>query len=293
MRSIEGVVTALATPFRGGQVDYEAFRKLVSRQVEAGVDWLLVAGTTGEGATLTLDEKRGLLETALEVADAGCGVMVGVSVMASAEAVSQTEALVAAGAQAILSVVPPYVKPPDEGLLDHFLSVAQAAGGTPVVLYNVPGRTGLDVAPEVFAKAASSAENIVAVKEASPDILKISRIRTAAPHLAILSGNDAATLPAICLGACGVVSVAANLAPRHLLELVAAARNGDIETARTLHQRLLPLFDALFMETNPVPLKAGLKLLAMAEDEVRAPLSPPSPETFHTMQSVLMELKLL
>jgi len=293
MRSIEGVVTALATPFRGGQVDYEAFRKLVSRQVEAGVDWLLVAGTTGESATLTLEEKRGLLETALQVADAGCGVMVGVSVMASAEAVSQTEALVAAGAQAILSVVPPYVKPPDEGLLDHFLSVAQAAGGTPVVLYNVPGRTGLDVAPEVFAKAASSAENIVAVKEASPDILKISRIRTAAPHLAILSGNDAATLPAICLGACGVVSVAANLAPRHLLELVAAARNGDIETARTLHQRLLPLFDALFMETNPVPLKAGLKLLAMAEDEVRAPLSPPSPETFHTMQSVLMELKLL
>lgn len=293
MRRIDGVVTALATPFRNGGVDTDAVKKMLIRQIEAGVDWVLLAGTTGEGTSLTLQEKRHLLETALSVCEGRCGVMVGVSAISTEEAVKQVEALVSVGAQAILSVVPPYVKPPKDGLVRHFMRVARAANGVPVVLYNVPGRTGLDVSASVLGEVAGCASNIVAVKEASPDVMKVTQIKTAAPQLAILSGNDSTAFPAICLGAVGVVSVASNLVPKDVVALVEAARAGRVTEARQHHERLMPLFNALFIETNPVPLKAALRLLHLATDDLRSPLSKPCPETVHTIQNTLFELGLL
>jgi len=293
MRKIEGVVTALATPFRAGKVDLEAFKRLVGRQVDAGVDWVLVAGTTGEGAVLSLDEKGVLLEAARDICAGRCGVMAGVSGIGTEEAVAQAAGLVSVGAEALLVAVPPYVKPPTTGLVDHFVKVAEAAGETPIMLYNVPSRTGLDAPVKAYREAARKVSNIVAVKEAVGDVAKVSRIRLAVENMAVLSGNDATALAMMCLGAEGVVSVAANVVPQDMVSLVRAARSGDIPTARKLHERLLPLFDALFMETNPVPLKAALHIMALATDEVRSPLSPPCPDTIHTLQAVLLKLGLI
>ena len=290
MRKIEGVVTALATPFKAGKVDLEAFKRLVERQVEAGVDWVLVAGTTGEGAVLSLEEKGGVLEAARDICAGRCGVMAGVSGIRTEEVATQARSLVSAGAEALLVAVPPYVKPPAAGLADHFVKVAEAAGKAPVMLYNVPSRTGLNTPVTVYEEVAKRASNIVALKEAVEDVVKVSRIRLAAGRLSVLSGNDATAFAMICLGAVGVVSVAANVVPQDMVSLVRAARSGNITTARELHERLLPLFDALFMETNPVPLKAALHIMALASDEVRPPLSPPCPNTIHTLQAVLLKL---
>jgi len=293
VRKIEGVVTALATPFKAGKVDLEAFKRLVEHQVEAGVDWVLVAGTTGEGAVLSLEEKGVLLDAARDICAGRCGVMAGVSGIGTEEVAAQARGLASAGAEALLVAVPPYVKPPAAGLADHFVKVAEAAGKIPVMLYNVPSRTGLDTPVKVYTEAVRKASNIVAVKEAVWDVTKVSRVRLSVEDMAVLSGNDATALAMICLGAEGVVSVAANVAPQDMVSLVRAARSGDLPAARKLHERLLPLFDALFMETNPVPLKAALHIMALSTDEVRSPLSPPRPDTIHTLQTVLLKLGLI
>ncbi|RKY14410.1 MAG: 4-hydroxy-tetrahydrodipicolinate synthase, partial [Planctomycetota bacterium] len=222
-----------------------------------------------------------------------CGVMAGVSGMGTEEVAAQAEGLVSAGSEALLVAVPPYAKPPTAGLVDHFVKVAEVAGKTPLMLYNVPSRTGLDTPVKVYMEVAKKATNIVAVKETVEDVAKVSRIRLAVEGMAVLSGNDATALAMICLGAEGVVSVAANLVPQDMVSLVRAARSGDITTARKLHERLIPLFDTLFMETNPVPLKAALHIMALATDEVRPPLSPPCPDTIHTLQTVLLRLGLI
>jgi 4-hydroxy-tetrahydrodipicolinate synthase len=269
---LSGLAVALATPFKAsGEVDLAAFRRLVRHVVEGGVDVLIPLGSTGEAATLEEPERDAVIAACLDEAQ-GRPVIAGTGSNATKQAAAWTRRAQALGAQGALAVTPYYNKPTLHGLVAHYAAVAEAAPGLPLVLYNVPGRTGLNLTPPMLAKLWENPA-LVAVKESSGNLAQIGEIaRTLPPGKTLLSGDDGLGLPALALGASGLVSVLANLVPGETKAMVDAARRGDFGRARTLHQRLLPLMDALFLESNPGPLKAGLKRLGLAEDVLRLPL---------------------
>jgi len=270
--ALRGCGTALVTPFTaGGAVDLIALRALVQWQVAEGIDFLVPCGSTGEAQTLDDAERERVVAATLEAADGRVPVMAGATSNDTAKAVAEARRMSALGVQFLLSATPYYNKPTQEGLYRHFLAVADAAA-VPVCLYNVPGRTAVNMIPDTTLRLAEH-ENVVAVKEASGSLAQIMRILAARPEgFAVLSGDDDLTLGVLAAGGDGLVSVTSNEAPRLMRDLVAAGLAGDVAACRALHYRLLPLMDANFLETNPAPVKAGLHLLGLVENVLRLPL---------------------
>lgn len=287
MLKINGLGTALVTPFRDGAVDYESYRALVRRQVEAGVDFLVPLGSTAETPCLEDEEKVKLLKITRELF--GGTVVAGVGTNSLQATLRNMRLLEPYGPDAWLVVVPYYNKPTQEGMYQYFKAVAEATDKA-VILYNVPGRTGSNIRPETVLRLAAI-PNIVAIKEASGDLSQILAIRRAAPtDFTVLSGNDDQTLPLMAAGCDGVISVASNLAPKQMAALCAAVRRGDMTEAVRLNNALIPLFDACFVESNPIPAKGGLQVLGLCANELRLPLTPATEPTLALMRRVLADL---
>jgi 4-hydroxy-tetrahydrodipicolinate synthase len=290
--SFAGLGVALITPFTQGQdLDEAALRRLVRRQVEGGVSVLVPCGTTGESVTLTAHEQQRVIVITLEEAS-GIPVLAGAGSNDTRQAVEKTKAASALGVQGILSVGPYYNKPTGEGYYRHFAAVADASG-VPIVVYNVPGRTGGNIDNQTMLRLAGHG-NVAAVKEASGNVAQVMELLRDRPAgFEVLSGDDAVTLPYMALGAEGVVSVVANQAPRPMADLVAACARGDLPTARAIHNRLLRLMNLNFIESNPIPVKASLALMGLCEESFRLPICSPSDATRAALRGALQELGLL
>lgn len=285
----QGLGVALATPFTpDGQVDTPALVRLVRHVAGGGADFVVALGSTGEAATLDERERDHVVATVREHAGRML-VVVGCGSSSTHQAMAWVRRARALGAHGTLVVVPPYVKPSQEGLLAHFRAVAAAAPELPLVLYNVPGRAAANLLPATV-HALWSVPNIVALKESSGDLQQIGRVaKDLPPGRTLLAGDDALALPSIGVGAEGLISVAGNVVPGPMSELIAAARAGALAKARRLHARLLPLFDALFVESNPVPVKAALALSRVAEAHVRLPLLAANATTVERLGRALRE----
>jgi 4-hydroxy-tetrahydrodipicolinate synthase len=288
----EGMLTALVTPFRDDAVDEAALRELVERQIAAGIDGLVPCGSTGESATMTHSEHRRVMEIVVEAAAGRVPVVAGTGSNNTREAVELTRHALDAGAEGALLISPYYNKPTQEGLLAHYRAVADEVG-LPLLVYNIPGRTASNVLPETIAQLARHPQ-IVGVKEASGNLDQMAEvIRTCPDDFSVLSGDDALTLPLLGIGGRGVISTSANVAPREMAELVSAFREGDALRAREIHYRLMPLFDALFCETNPIPVKTALAMMGVIGPEIRLPLLPLSEPHQEPLRAVLKDLGVL
>ena len=288
----EGVLTALVTPFRDGDLDEDALRDLIERQIEAGVDGLVPCGSTGESATLTHAEHESVVEITVEAANGRVPVVAGTGSNDTAAAIEFTRHAKRAGADGALLISPYYNKPTQQGIVEHYAAVACAAQ-LPLLVYNIPGRTGSNILPATMARLADI-EQVVGVKEACGDIAQISEVIAACPDdFAVLSGDDALTLPLCAIGGQGVISTSSNVAPGEMVALVRAVAAGDLAQARKIHYRLLPLFDALFCETNPIPVKAAVSRLGLCGEEIRLPLTPLTAASRERLEAVLRELGLV
>lgn len=278
-----GCFTALVTPFRDGKVDERALEGLIEKQVEGGVRGVVVAGTTGEAPTLLQEEYERLLRSCVRRAAGRVSVLAGTGTYSTAESIERTRVAIDAGVQAVMVVTPYYNRPGPEGLRRHFLAIADSSS-VPMLLYNIPSRTGSEI-PVGLALELGQHPRIEAIKDATQSAAKASEL-IAGGGLAVLSGDDALTLPWMALGASGVVSVASNIVPAEVSGLVDACLQGDFEKARLVHFRLLPLFQALFLESNPAPAKALLALLGSCTAEVRSPLTEVKATTRQILQEV-------
>lgn len=291
MVDFKGLATALVTPFVDGEVDWKAFRNLVRRQVEAGVDFLVPLGSTAETPCLTDAEKVKILEIAREESN-GLPIVAGAGSNSLTATVQNMRLLDGHGADAYLIVVPFYNKPTQEGLYQYFKAVAEETDRQ-VILYNVPGRTGTNMKTETTLRLAEI-PNVTAVKEASGDIAQIIDIKRQAPEgFTVLSGNDDQTLPLMACGADGVISVASNMAPKQMKALTRAVAASDLKEAIRLNNSLMPLYHACFVESNPIPAKAALSLMGLCRDEMRLPLLPATEGTRTLLADVLRKLQLL
>lgn len=291
MVDFKGLATALVTPFVDGEVDWQAFRNLVRRQVEAGVDFLVPLGSTAETPCLTDAEKVEILEIAREESN-GLPIVAGAGSNSLTATVRNMRLLDGHGADAYLIVVPFYNKPTQEGLYQYFKAVAEETDRQ-VILYNVPGRTGTNMKTETTLRLAEI-PNITAVKEASGNLAQIIDIKRQAPEgFAVLSGNDDQTLPLMACGADGVISVASNVAPEQMKALTRAVAASDLKEAIRLNNSLMPLYHACFVESNPIPAKAALSLMGLCRDEMRLPLLPATVGTRTLLADVLRKLQLL
>jgi len=267
----EGVLTALVTPFHEGAVDERTLHELVELQITAGVDGLVPCGSTGEAATLTHAEHRRVIEVVVAAARGRVRVLAGTGSNSTAEAIELTRHAKEAGADGALLISPYYNKPTPEGIVQHYAAVARETA-LPLVVYNIPGRTASNLLPATMARLAEI-EQVVGVKESCGDLHQVAQVIAATPSdFRVLSGDDWATLPMMALGGAGVISTASNVAPADVVELVRAFRAGDLPRARDVFYRLLPLLDALFSATNPIPVKAALALRGVIREELRLPL---------------------
>lgn len=292
---LRGCGTALVTPFRqDGSIDDAALRSLVAWQVESGIDFLVPCGTTGETPTLSHDEWLQVIDTTIEVAAGRVPIVAGASSNATHLAVEKAKELAThPGVNAILTASPYYNKPTQEGQYRHFRAIAEAIGDKPIILYNVPGRTGANIEPSTLARLAEI-PNIVAVKEASGDMKQIAEAIHSVPEtFLVLSGDDAATLPVIALGGVGLISVASNEIPREMAALTRAALDNDWATARSLNRKYLPLMQANFIESSPLPVKAALAMMGKIEEVYRLPLLPMRRDTRSRLQKVVTEVGLI
>ena len=289
---LSGTITALVTPFTsGGEVDYARLRSLVEEQTAAGIEGICSVGTTGESPTLSHAEHHSVMEKTIGYAAGKCRIIVGTGANSTAEAVSLTKAAIAmGGADATLQVTPYYNKPNAEGLYRHFMTVADL--GLPVVLYNVPGRAGKEIPLDVVIRLAAH-PNIVAIKEAAGSVERVSAIKNLAPGFTVLSGDDSLALPMISVGAEGVISVASNIIPREMGDMVRLALAGDFVKARECHARYYRLFHDLFIDVNPVMVKEALALMGKVERAFRLPLCETSAGNLERMRETLAGISLL
>src|SRR5213594_4094279 len=267
-----GTFTALVTPFRNGDVDLAAFEKSIEAQIAAGISGVVAVGTTGESPTLTHEEKEKVIQGTMKIANGHCKVLAGTGTNSTRDAIEATKFAEKAGVDGALLVAPYYNKPSQEGLFRHFKAIAEATS-LPIMLYNIPGRCGVDIGPETVARLAKECRNIVSIKEASGSVERVSELRARLPEsFTILSGDDSLTLPFMSVGAVGVVSVASNLFPAEICALVRAYECGDGKLALNLHRKMFPLFKDLFIEPNPMPIKTALGWHGAMSNEVRLPL---------------------
>ncbi|MDX6765489.1 MAG: 4-hydroxy-tetrahydrodipicolinate synthase [Candidatus Methylacidiphilales bacterium] len=273
MSTFKGTTTALVTPFKNGLVDGEAFAALIERQIAAGIEGVVPVGTTGESPTLNHEEHLRVIELAVQYTKGRTRVIAGTGSNSTAEAIEYTQAAEKLGADAALLVAPYYNKPTQHGLYEHFMAIARSTE-LPLVLYSIPGRCGIEIGVETVARLAAEADNIVAIKEAGGSVDRVSRLRQALPDsFEILSGDDSLTVPFMSVGAVGVVSVASNLIPAEVKSLVDAALAGDFKRAETIHRKYFGVFTDLFIESNPVPVKAAMAAKGWMTEEVRPPLA--------------------
>jgi 4-hydroxy-tetrahydrodipicolinate synthase len=282
-----GTYTAIVTPFKENKIDESAFEKLVKAQIRGGVDGIVPVGTTGESPTLDYEEHIRVVELAVKYAAGKIKVLAGTGANSTKEAIYLTKAAEEAGADGSLQVAPYYNKPTQEGLFQHFHAIARATK-LPLMLYSIPGRCGVEIAVETVNRLAHDVMSIVGIKEAGGNADRVSQLRAAlGPRFTIMSGDDALTLPFMAVGAHGVISVASNIIPREVAQMVKAFSMGQFEVALKLHQRFYPIFKDLFIETNPVPVKAGLAMLGMIEEEYRLPLVPMASKNREVLRSTL------
>jgi 4-hydroxy-tetrahydrodipicolinate synthase len=290
---LEGVITALVTPMTAdGALDEKALRKLVDFQIEGGVSGLVPVGTTGESPTLDGDECKRVIHIVVEQARGRVPVIAGAGSNSTSEAVHYAKDAKEAGANATLQVAPYYNKPTSQGFLGHFRAIADAVD-LPLIVYNIPGRTGKNIDNPTMLELAQH-RNIMGVKEASGDIGQIMDLIAKKPaDFIVLSGDDNLVFPVMALGGLGVISVASNLVPQQMSRFVGAALKGDWNAARKMHYELLPLFKAIFIETNPIPIKAALAMKGMITESYRLPMCAMAPKNREALQSALRELKIL
>jgi len=288
-----GTYTAIVTPFKEGRLDEAALERLVHTQVQAGVDGLVPVGTTGESPTVDYDEHIHIIDLTVRFAAGRLKVIAGTGANSTKEAVYLTQQAEKAGADGSLQVAPYYNKPPQEGLFEHFREVARQTR-LPLVLYSIPSRCGVEIGVETIKRLAQECPNIVGLKEAGGNPDRVSQLRAALPQdFDILSGDDSLTLPFMAVGAQGVVSVASNVIPGQVARMVSAFAAGQPKAALELHHRYYPLFKDLFLETNPVPVKAALAMLGQIREEYRLPLVPMSPPNRRRLEATLKACGLL
>lgn len=288
----KGSMTALVTPFRGGKLDEKALKDLVEFQIKNGTSALVPCGTTGESPTLSYEEHNRVIELTVEFAKGRVPVIAGTGSNSTDEAVTLTKHAEKAGAAASLQVSPYYNRPTQKGLYLHFRAIAESVK-IPLILYNIASRTGVNIEPETFAKLAEI-KNIVGVKEASGSLDQMSRIRQICPRdFLLISGDDSLTLPLMAIGGVGVISVAANIIPKDVSDMCAAFFGGDTKKAEALHYKMTPLAKALFIETNPIPVKAAMGIMKMIDPEIRLPLCDMAPENKEKLAKALRDYKLI
>jgi 4-hydroxy-tetrahydrodipicolinate synthase len=288
-----GCGTALVTPFTAsGEVDEARLRRLTNRQIDAGIHFLVPCGTTGESPTLTPAERRRVVEVVVDEAAGRVPVLAGAGGYDTQKVVEAARDMAAAGAQGLLSVTPYYNRPSPEGLYRHYQAVAGSTG-LPVIVYNVPSRTGTNIEPATLARLATI-PNVTGVKEASGNMTQICEVCAIVPYdFIVLSGDDAMTLPAMAVGARGVISVASNQAPGAMARLVEAAESGDLERAREIHLQLLSLMLVNFTEPNPIPVKWAMARMGLLDEVYRLPLVPPAPASREKIEAVLKRMGLV
>ena len=287
-----GSMVAIITPFKKGRVDEKAFSQLIEFQINNGTDAIVPCGTTGESATLSHEEHKRVIELCVEVVAKRVPVIAGTGSNSTEEAIMLTRHAQKAEVSAALLISPYYNKPTQEGLYRHFKEIADHVD-LPLVLYNIPGRTSVNLLPPTLVRLCKH-KNIVAVKESSGSLQQIAEVaHLCGRDLDILSGDDALTLPIMAIGGKGVISVTANLVPQEVSQMAHAMAKGKLEDARTLHQRLFPLTEALFLETNPIPVKTALSLMDRCTLEMRLPLCPMSSENLATLKKVMKSHGLL
>jgi 4-hydroxy-tetrahydrodipicolinate synthase len=288
----KGVITALVTPLRNDRVDEEALRRLVDEQIAAGIDGLVPVGTTGESPTLTSEEHIRVVEIVVQQTKKRVPVIAGTGANSTKEAIELTLAAKAVGADATLQVTPYYNKPTQDGLFRHFKTIAEAAG-LPMVVYNVPGRTGCDLLPDTIARLCD-VPLVVGVKEATGNLQRAAQIiARVGDRLSLLSGDDATAMPLYAVGGHGCISVVSNVAPADMAAMWDAAAAGNWQKARELHYRLFPLSEGLFIEANPIPVKAALAMMGKIADEIRPPLYPMAGANRDKVRKILADLKLV
>lgn len=287
-----GAITALVTPFKNGKVDEPALRELIEFQIAGGIDGLVPCGTTGESPTLTHDEHDRVIEITIDAARKRVPVIAGTGSNSTAEALRLTKHAYEAGADGALIACPYYNKPTQEGLYQHFELIAKTVP-LPIIPYNIPGRTGINMSPELVARLAGIS-NIVGIKEASGSLKQMNDVLDlCGPDFDVLSGDDGFTLPLMSIGGKGIISVASNIVPADMAALVDSADAGNMAKARELHQKMSPLFDVLFIEVNPTPVKAALAMMGKIEYEYRLPLCRMAQANYDKLRKVLKNYGLI
>jgi 4-hydroxy-tetrahydrodipicolinate synthase len=282
-----GTYTAIVTPFKNGKIDDAALEGLIEFQIKSGVDGIVPAGTTGESSTLGYQENIDVIARAVKFARGKIKIIAGTGANATSEATYLTRAAEEAGADASLQVAPYYNRPTQEGLYQHFKAVAGVTS-LPIVLYNIPSRCGVEIGIDTIKRLKESCKNIVAIKEAGGNCDRVSQLRAAlGREFVILSGDDSLTLPFMAVGAEGVISVASNIIPREISQMVTLFRAGKAAAALRIHEKFYPLLKDLFIETNPIPVKAALAMMKLISEEYRLPLVPMNPENRNTLRATL------
>ena len=288
----KGSIVAIVTPFNNGQVDFEKLRELVEFQIAGGTDAIVPCGTTGEASTLDYDEHMDVIKTVIAQVNGRVPVIAGTGSNATAEAIELSQKAKEAGADGVLLVTPYYNKPTQEGLVRHYTAIANAVA-LPQILYNVPGRTGVNMLPETVARIAEH-KNVVAIKEATGSLQQASEIiALCGDKIDVLCGDDFITFPMMACGAKGVISVLANIMPKTVADLTDAFYAGDMATARRLHLETLKIGNAMFIESNPIPVKTALGLMGKCSEEVRLPLCPMSDANKAKLAAIMKEYKLI
>ena len=290
----KGAITAIVTPFKeNGDLDEESLRKLVKFQIENGIDGIVPCGTTGESPTLDYEEHDRVVKIVVDASKGKAPVIAGTGSNSAKEAIEMTNHAADAGANASLQVCPYYNKPTQEGLYRHFSAIAKAVD-IPLIIYNIQGRTAVNMETSTLARLARDHSNIVGVKEASGNIAQMMDVINELPkNFTVLSGDDNLTLPLMALGGKGVISVASNIIPKEMHELTRYALNGNFDKAKELHYKLLPLFKGIFIETNPIPIKAALAMKGMIEEAYRLPMCEMKAENKERLKKILMDLKII
>lgn len=289
----EGSMVAIVTPFKNGKFDEKKYAELIEFQIKNGTSGIVPCGTTGESPTLTFEEHDRVIALTVEVVNKRVPVIAGTGSNSTEEAIMLTRHAEKVGADASLQVSPYYNRPSQKGLYLHFKAIADAVK-IPLILYNIAGRTGVNIEPETMAKLASDCKNLVGVKEASGSLDQMSRIRQVCPkNFLLISGDDSLTLPLMAIGGIGVISVVANIVPRDVANMVNEFRQGNIKKAEEIHYKLLPLTKAMFIETNPMPVKTAMGLLGMCNPEIRLPLCSLADENLDKLKKALKDYGLL